>query len=179
MSTRLVILGLLRDRSLHGYEIKRLVEEHMSDWASVAFGSIYFALDKLGDEGFIEKVSVEQHGNRPSRSVYRITPSGGEEFLRLLRDTWKNAERTYFSLDVGLFFISALSPEEVKQAVRGRIAAIEGAYERLLTHEETKFRDPAIPPVARAIFSHTLAHMRAEMTWTKELLEKLECGEYH
>lgn len=178
MSTRLVILGLLRDKPLHGYEIKRRVEEYMSDWASVAFGSIYFALDKLSEEALIEKTSVEQHGNRPSRSVYRITTAGREEFLRLLRDTWRNVERTRFSVDIGLFFMSALPAEEIRQAVRGRIGAIEGAYERLLAHEETKFRDPRIPPVARAIFGHTLAHMKAELAWTKELLEKLERGEY-
>jgi DNA-binding PadR family transcriptional regulator len=178
MSTRLVILGLLRDRPLHGYEIKRIVEEHMGDWASVAFGSIYFALDKLAGEGLVEKASVEQHGNRPSRSVYRITPGGKDEFLRLLRDTWRNVERTYFSLDIGLFFISALPPEEVRQAVRGRVAGLEGAYKRLLAHKEDKFQDPAIPAVARAIFGHTLAHMEAELSWTKDLLEKLERGEY-
>jgi DNA-binding PadR family transcriptional regulator len=44
MSTRLVILGLLRERSLHGYEIKHIIQDHMGDWTSIAFGSIYFAL---------------------------------------------------------------------------------------------------------------------------------------
>ncbi len=50
MSTRLVILGFLRERSLHGYEIKQLIEDRMGDWTSIAFGSIYFALSKLAEE---------------------------------------------------------------------------------------------------------------------------------
>jgi len=53
MSVRLVILGLLCDRPLYGYEIKQIIEEHMGDWTSIAFGSIYFALDKLAEEGFV------------------------------------------------------------------------------------------------------------------------------
>ena len=69
MSVRLVILGLLRENPLYGYEIKQIIEEHMSDWTSIAFGSIYFALDKLAAENFVEKVSVEKEGRRPSRSV--------------------------------------------------------------------------------------------------------------
>ena len=85
MTVRLVILGLLRERPLHGYEIKQIIEEHMGDWTSVAFGSIYFALDKLAEERFVEKIAVEQKGNRPSRSVYQMTAAGRDEFLRLLR----------------------------------------------------------------------------------------------
>jgi Fe2+ or Zn2+ uptake regulation protein len=58
MSVKLVILGLLRERPLYGYEIKQIIEEHMGDWTSIAFGSIYFALDKLAKEGFVEKVAT-------------------------------------------------------------------------------------------------------------------------
>ena len=109
MSTRVVILGLLPRKPLHGYEIKQIIESHMGDWTSIAFGSIYFALDKLSDEGLVERASVEQHGNRPSRSIFRITGKGREEFLRLLRKTWNEVERSYFDLDIGLFFIFCAS----------------------------------------------------------------------
>ena len=67
MSTRLVILASLRDQPLHGYEIKQIIEEHMGDWTNIAFGSIYFALGKLAEEGMIEKIATEKEGNRPSR----------------------------------------------------------------------------------------------------------------
>ncbi|PKO14362.1 MAG: hypothetical protein CVU39_15105 [Chloroflexi bacterium HGW-Chloroflexi-10] len=59
MIVRLVILGLLRDRPLYGYEIKQVIEEHMSDWTSIAFGPIYFALDKLVEKGFVKKISPD------------------------------------------------------------------------------------------------------------------------
>ena len=96
MTVRLVILGLLRERPLYGYEIKQIIEEHMSDWTSIAFGSIYFALDKLEEENFVEKVEVKQAGKRPSRSVYQITKSGRKEFLRLLREAGNNSNGIIF-----------------------------------------------------------------------------------
>jgi len=108
MSTRLVILGLLKDQSLHGYEIKQIIEEHMGDWTSIAFGSIYFALGKMSEEGLIKKVATEKEGNRPSRSIYQITATGRKEFLRLLREVWSEFERQYFGIDIGLAFMSAL-----------------------------------------------------------------------
>jgi DNA-binding PadR family transcriptional regulator len=178
MSTRLVILGLLQDQPLYGYEIKQLIEEHMNDWTSIAFGSIYFALDKLSEEGLIEKVATEQPGNRPSRSVYQITENGRQEFFLLLRGTWSEIERSYFSLDIGLFFMSALPMEEIKGYLKKRIDKLAEMLKYLEGHENEQMQDEHVPPVARAIFSHSLAHLKAELSWTQDVIRKVESGEF-
>ena len=174
MTVRLVILGLLRKAPLYGYEIKQIIEEHMSDWTSIAFGSIYFALDKMAEEGFVEKVSVEKEGKRPSRSVYQITQAGRAEFLRLLREGWQDVERQYYSLDVCLFFLDALPPEEILAFLRARQSALRETLRHIESHRDEEMTNPEIPPVARAIFEHSLAHTRAELSWVTDLLEKME-----
>jgi len=178
MSTRLVILGLLRERPLHGYEIKQIIEEHMGDWTSIAFGSIYFALGKLAEEGFIEKVSTEKEGGRPSRSIYQITKTGRTEFLRLLRQVWGETERHYFAFDVGLFFMEALPVEEVKDYLRGRVAQLEAVVQHVTAHRAEQLAREEVPRLAAAIFDHSLAHFQAELDWTKDLLGKIVRGEY-
>ncbi|MEW5870821.1 MAG: PadR family transcriptional regulator [Chloroflexota bacterium] len=178
MSVRLVILGLLRERPLYGYEIKQIIEEHMSDWTSIAFGSIYFALDKLAQEQFIENVGVEQAGKRPSRSVYQITPAGQAEFLRLLRQGWQTYERQFFDTDIYLFFLKALPLPEVIDYLRQRQAVLQGTLEHIQSHRAEQLSDPQVPRLAAAIFDHTLVHTRAELEWTLDLLQKLEQGEY-
>jgi DNA-binding PadR family transcriptional regulator len=174
MSVRLVLLGLLHDQPLYGYEIKQIIEEHMGDWTSIAFGSIYFALDKLSEEKLVEKVSVEQMGNRPSRIVYQITPAGEEEFLRLLRESWQNIEREYYEVDICLFFLNRLSTGEVKKYLQARLAQLEGSLKYLKSHEETEISNPEIPPQAKAIFSHTRIHLQAEYEWTRDFLSSVE-----
>lgn len=174
MSTRLVILGLLRERPLYGYEIKHIIEEHMGDWTNIAFGSIYFALNKLAEEGAIEKVAVEQEGNRPSRSIYQITGVGRSEFLRLLREIWGSIERHYYDIDIALAFSDALSPDEVKAYLRQRIAELEGILRHLGEHRDEQMADEGVPRVAAAVFDHGLAHFGAEIDWTRDLLEKME-----
>ena len=82
MSTRLVILGFLRGQPLYGYEIKQMIEHVMGDWTNIAFGSIYYALGKLAEDRFVEKVGTEQEGGRPSRTVYQITDAGREGVIR-------------------------------------------------------------------------------------------------
>jgi len=178
MTVRLVILGLLRDRPLYGYEIKQIIEEHMSDWTSIAFGSIYFALDKLADEKFVEKVEVEQAGKRPSRSVYQITDTGRDEFLRLLRESWQQVERQYFSVDICLFFMNTLPLEEVKNYLRTRQRVLQATIEHIQSHRGEQMSNPEVPRLAVAIFDHSLVHTQAELTWVSDLLQKMESGEY-
>lgn len=178
MSTRLVILGLLRERPLHGYEIKHIIEEHMGDWTSIAFGSIYFALGKLTEEGFIEKIATEQEGGRPSRSIFQITEAGREEFLRLLRQVWSELERHYYTIDIGLFFMEALPIEEVKSYLRGRVTQLEAVARHLDAHKADQLAHEEVPRLAAAVFDHSRAHFQAELAWTQDLLEKVERGEY-
>jgi len=178
MSTRLVILGLLRERPLYGYEIKHIIEDHMGDWTSIAFGSIYFALGKLDEEGYIHQVATEQEGGRPSRSVYEITPAGQGEFLRLLREIWGQVERQYFDFDVALFFMRALPADEVQGYLQKRIAQLEAVLAHLDAHRAEQLADQDVPRLANTIFDHSYVHLQAELDWTRDLLDKVSQGEY-
>jgi len=178
MSTRLVILGLLRERPLYGYELKQIIEEHMGDWTNIAFGSIYFALSKLTEEGFVEQVATEQEGRRPSRTVYQITAAGRAEFLRLLREVWGEVERHYYTIDIGLAFMETLPVEEVKGYLRGRIVQLEGIVQHIAQHQAEQMSRPEVPATAAAVFDHGLAHFQAELNWTRDLLIKVEQGVY-
>lgn len=174
MPTRLVLLGLLQEQPMYGYEIKQIIEERMGDWTSIAFGSIYFALSKLAEEGFIERFGVEQEGNRPSRSVYQITEAGSAEFLHLLRQVWHESERHYYAIDIGLFFIRALPVSEVKRYLQTRTAQLKTIVQELISHRTKTLEIPNIPPLTMAIFDHSLAHLQAELAWIKDLLGKVE-----
>jgi len=178
VSTRLVILRLLRSRPLYGYEIKQIIEEHMGDWADIAFGSIYFALDKLTEEGFIERVAVEQKGNRPSRSVYQITGAGCTEFLNLLRQTWQELDRRQYSVDIALFFLDSLPLDEVEKYLAVRVGQLEAIIQALVAHRAEQLQVPEVPRLANAIFDHSQVHLQAELAWTQDLLDKIRRGEY-
>jgi DNA-binding PadR family transcriptional regulator len=60
----LAILGLLEERDLHGYEIRRQLREHLGLLANVSFGSIYPALTRLEKSGAV--VATEGGGTTGS-----------------------------------------------------------------------------------------------------------------
>jgi DNA-binding PadR family transcriptional regulator len=173
MSTRLVILGLLKDKPLYGYELKRIIEQNMGDWTSIAFGSIYFALSKLKDEGLVEIESEERVGNRPSRSVYKITQNGRNSFLSLLRDNWRSYNREYYPIDIALIFSGELPADEVREYIKKRIGMMEKAMEYLALHKKSKLSRPGVPMMAKAVFSHSEFHIRAELEWLRSVLEEV------
>ncbi len=177
MSTRLAILGLLKDKPLYGYELKKIIEMNMGDWTSIAFGSIYFALKKLREEGLVEIESEEAVGNRPSRSIYKITDMGRASFTALLREVWQNYEREYFSLDIALAFSGELPVLEIEKYVNKRINILENIAKHLAHHKEEQLAKPGIPGMAKAVFSHSEYHVRAELEWLKSLIPAFGRGE--
>ncbi len=171
---KLVLLGLLCDKPMHGYEIKHIIEDHMGDWTDIKFGSIYFALAKLAEEQAVEIAEEGREGNRPSRTVYQITKKGRQEYMRLLRELWASDNRTLFSFDVGLFFISSLPKEEVAGYLNQRIQRADESIAYLHRHGEAMHGNPHIPAQALAIISHTRKHMEAERSWLAEVKERLD-----
>ncbi len=65
-----MILSLLEERPMHGYEVMRALEEESGGWYTASPGSVYPTLQMLEDRGYV--TSKEEDGKR----VYHITDDG-------------------------------------------------------------------------------------------------------
>ena len=83
----ILVLGILQDEGLHGYEIAKRIREVGEKSLDVAEGRLYPALHKLEVEGLIQAEWVEQEG-RPARKVYSLTEAGQVE-LSKQRKAWR------------------------------------------------------------------------------------------
>lgn len=83
LQAKYVILGLLYNQAMSGYEMKKRFEEHFSFFFDASYGSVYPSLTKLEQEGSITKQTVIQEG-RPTKFEYEITPQGREQFNEYL-----------------------------------------------------------------------------------------------
>ncbi len=75
-----VILRLLRDRPMHGYDVMRALEEESGGCYRASAGSVYPTLQMLEDQGFV------RGEERDGKKVYTITDAG-REHLEENRDT--------------------------------------------------------------------------------------------
>ena len=74
-SAELLILALVEDDGLHGYEIARQIEERSGGTLRFTLASLYATLYRLEDRGWIKGRWIERAGQR-RRCHYRITEAG-------------------------------------------------------------------------------------------------------
>jgi transcriptional regulator len=86
-STEMLILALLEDRSRHGYEIAKLIDERSEGILQFHVASLYPLLYRLERRGLIKGRWVEKAGQR-RRRFYRLTRAG-LKVLAQQRKVWK------------------------------------------------------------------------------------------
>jgi DNA-binding PadR family transcriptional regulator len=90
-----VILKLLRDKPMHGYEVMKALEEHTHGCYKPSPGTVYPTLQWLEDEGYVR--SEEQEGKK----VYHITDQGIaflDENKSTVEDIFDRVEQTIDAL---------------------------------------------------------------------------------
>ena len=80
-TTALLILGVLRDTELYGYEIAQRIRERTADVISPGEGWLYPALHRLEGDGLLEATWREGELG-PRRRYYRITTRGLESLAQ-------------------------------------------------------------------------------------------------
>ena len=85
-SADLLILALVDEADLHGYEIGRQIELRSSGTLRFTMASLYATLYRLEERNMIRGRWVEKAGQR-RRRYYRITDSG-REVLASQREDW-------------------------------------------------------------------------------------------
>lgn len=108
--TKYLILGLLNEESLSGYEIKKIVDTRFSFFWSESFGQIYPQLKKLNEKKLIDKVSLEESENSKSSIKYSITDSGIRELKQWLEEPVEK-EVVRYEILLKMYFSNIISPE--------------------------------------------------------------------
>jgi DNA-binding PadR family transcriptional regulator len=173
----LAILGLLKERPMHGYELRKQLSQKLGLFWTVSFGSLYPTLKKLERRGVVEKVAPEG-GERPRRKQeYRITAAGEDDFLMLLAEFDTSAhEEDKFPLR--LAFFRYLKPEirlrlleRRRHYLEERLAQGERALQRALRLRADTY--------TVALMRHGVNGINNDITWLDELIaaERLRISE--
>ena len=84
-STEILILALVEDRPLHGYDIARQIEARSDGTLKFTLASLYATLYRLEDRGWIRGRWVEKPGQR-RRCYYKLTDAGRRVLAAQRRD---------------------------------------------------------------------------------------------
>jgi DNA-binding PadR family transcriptional regulator len=167
----LVLLSLLAERPMHGYQANTLLEfRKVRDWAGVSRPQVYYSLDKLARLGLIRSAETEEGTAGPERRVFETTPRGRVALADALeRDHWTDqSERpaflTWLALSwqcrPGVFFKQLRQRQKFLEGELARKQEILAAVRKEVGH---RFHE------AVWMLSLDLDQLRTELRWLKKL----------
>jgi DNA-binding PadR family transcriptional regulator len=73
----LVLLSLLAERPMHGYQANAELERReIRDWAGISRPQVYYSLEKLAKGGMIRSLETDEPASGPERSSYETSAKG-------------------------------------------------------------------------------------------------------
>jgi DNA-binding PadR family transcriptional regulator len=136
----LAILGLLKERSMHGYQLSKRLTDTLGGFWRVSYGSLYPTLKRLEREGAVEQVFDEQEVGR-RKNVYRITEEGEATFRGLLDEAGSDATGEDNRFRVRVAFFKYLAPDARIRLLERRRTFLEERLDTITasipTHRDT------------------------------------------
>lgn len=89
----LVLLSLLAERAMHGYEANLELERRsIRDWAGISRPQVYYSLDKLAGLGLLRATESDEPLAGPERRVFATSAKGRTALADALeREAWATA----------------------------------------------------------------------------------------
>ena len=166
MGRKLLLLGLLRNQEMHGYQLNDFIDAFLAVCVDVKKPTAYYLLNKMHEDGWIA-VEEQQEGNRPMRRIYSITPLGEIAFEELLRNNLGSYAPVQFSSDIGLAFMDALSDE-------ARDILLSQRRDELAQQLATVEAIPEHPGNFQLMIEHQMRHLQTELDWLDDIIACLQ-----
>ncbi len=167
MKIEITILGLLMERNLYGYEIKKKIVERLQDYVDIKFGSIYYAIKKAVENEWVKRVGTEKDGGNPERYIYEILPAGRKHYKKMLKQYFDH-NLIHFDIDIVLMFFNTLQPEQKEQFIEERMELVKDHLSRIKVkiEEEGAMEDDHSQI---HVFNYLEHHLKAELSWLRSL----------
>ncbi|GCD20224.1 PadR family transcriptional regulator [Cellulomonas sp. H30R-01] len=172
----LAVLTLLWERPMHPYEMSMTLRERRKDeTVRLNFGSLYSVVEGLEKRGLIEAASTEREGNRPTRTVYRITDAGATEAVDWLSDLVRTPVKEFPQFEAALSFLPLLAPDDVARLLRMRAASVRTTLTSLETTVD-EARRQGLPRIFALEAEYEIGLLRAELDFVVGLEASISDG---
>jgi DNA-binding PadR family transcriptional regulator len=170
----LLLLGLLLNKPLYGYEMHRIVRAHGDLYADLKKANLYYLLERLAKDGYLNvQAEPGTRGVRGERLIYELTERGRARFYELLRETLLTYEPVYTGVSTAVVFLSCLPAEEVLPLLAKRRLIV---MERRTTLADGLGNSSAQNPLVKIAGDHLLSMVDAELAWIDRSVAYLQAN---
>jgi DNA-binding PadR family transcriptional regulator len=164
------ILGVLRERPMHGYEIARrfAADLDLGLVLPIDMSNVYALLKDLHEQGLIEG-QREVVGPRPPRTVFHLTDEAERLFLLWLEEPVGRMREVRSDLLVKLYFCRAIGSAASVRLLDAQIASSRAYLQRLV-----RLAGEAAPDgFERLVWNSKMGAARATIAWLEEERSRL------
>jgi DNA-binding PadR family transcriptional regulator len=163
LTTEYALLGFLRQRPMHGYEIHQQLSApnglglvwHLKQ------SRLYALLAKLEQGGFVT-TAMEPQENRPARKVFSLTSQGQAAYLAWMQNPVERGRRLRLDFLAKLYFSLQEGPENARSLINRQTAVCRS----WLIEQQSQLDVPADEePFDRLVHEFRLSQTRAMLNW--------------
>ncbi|MGC1482693.1 MAG: PadR family transcriptional regulator [Candidatus Acidiferrum sp.] len=172
----LVLLSLLAERPMHGYQANAELERReIRSWAGISRPQVYYSLEKLARAGLIRSLETDEPASGPERSSFETTAKGRTALAEALeRQDWTTQrDRPPFLTWV------ALSWQARPRAFQKQIQRRQKFLEEELAREKEVLRsilEEVGHPYHEAVWmvSLMIEQFKTELRWLKRVAREMK-----
>ena len=169
-------LALLEERPMHPYEMLQLLRVRgKAEMFTIKGGSLYHTMSRLADLGLAQVHGTERDGNRPERTIYRLTETGRRCYVAWVRSRLRTPG-TPQEYAVALAEAHNLAASEVATILRDRHDELATAAESLRSKLQSA-RARCVPEAYFLEHTRRLALLECDLVWTESVLHRLSTSD--
>ena len=160
----LLLLGLLQDRPMHGYELyQHARHEGIDGWFNITMPGVYYSLGKLRDRELISE-SRQRRSGGADKAIYRLTDAGRGAFFEALEKQVAGQTQTYFEYDLGIYLLNRLPLQSALNLLEQRSEFLT-VWGESVESELRRAQETGQPPHQVAILDLTSRFIQMEQAW--------------
>lgn len=169
----LLLLGLLLDRPMHGYELFQQIQaEGIDGWFNVSMAGVYYSLGKLRDQGLVAE-SRQRGGRSARKSIYRLTEEGRAAFFAAMEEQAVSQEKVHLDYDVVIYLLNKLPlPRAILLLEQHQAFLVQQAGEVQTALAEE--RDGGQSPLKLAVLDHKRRFLEMEKDWLADVIQSIQ-----
>jgi DNA-binding PadR family transcriptional regulator len=165
----LAVLSCLFERPMHPYEIGTTLRERRKDESiKLNYGSLYAVVEGLQRRGLIVAAETMRQGNRPERTVYRVTDAGRVELIDWLSGLLAEPAKEFTQFEAGLSLLPVLTPEDALRLLEERRKRLE--VELVQARSVRGHIEPKLPRLFFIEAEYRWKLKEAELEWVEALI---------
>lgn len=168
-----ILLGLLHEKPMSGYELKKTIDYTVGFFYSTSFGSLYPALKRLEEKEYVIAEKVE--GDSKNKKIYTVQKAGKEAFKKWLGQPLKSSKNEHL---IKIFFIDYLDEEKRSYLLeefqfnlkKERLMLKE--VEQIVIGELAELTNPQDFYYRLSVLQYGIRHFEMELEWLEDIIRR-------